>query len=73
MAASEVAQDVGNYEVNHVKSPDENKSSEVWYYESPSSLEFHLDLFSGQQWRGHVTFRVSRSKLLASLKRMGNS
>ncbi len=72
MAVSRNPQHVGKYEVNYVKGPDENKSSEVWYYESPSSLEFHLDVFNGQQWRGHVTFRVKRSKLLASLKRMGN-
>ena len=38
--------------------------SEVWYYASPKGqhLEFHLNLYDGLDYKGHLTFSVRLRK-----------
>ena len=70
MAASRNPQHVGNYELNSGEAPSRKDQSIVWYYEHRGSIGFHLDIFNGTDYRGHVTFKVQRSKLLKSLRRL---
>ena len=71
MAASRNPQKAGYYELSSGEPPSHDRTdSGVWYYEQHGAIEFHLDVFNGTEYRGHVRFRVQRSKLLKSLKRI---
>ncbi len=50
--------------------PGHKQDAKVWYYELSGRLEFHMSLYAGYEYRGHVTFSIQRSKLLKSLKRI---
>ena len=68
--ASRFPQKANNYKLTGGDPPDKEERMKVWYYEYPRRLEFHMSLFSGNEYRGHITFSVQRSKLLKSLKRI---
>jgi len=53
-----------------IGTPAKQENAKVWYYEFPGRLEFHMSLYAGNHYRGHVTFSVQRAKLLKSLKRL---
>jgi hypothetical protein len=59
-----------SYELTGSLGPVKKERTKVWYYEFPRRLEFHMSLYAGNHYRGHVTFTVQRSKLLKSLNRM---
>ena len=69
---SRFPQNANDYESAGTLSPADKGKAKVWYYEERGRLQFHLDVFKGTVYQGHIAFSVQRSKLLASLKRMGN-
>ena len=68
---SRFPQKANNYKLAGRTPPDREDRKNVWYYELPGRLEFHMSLFTGNdQFQGHLSFTVQRSKLLKSLERL---
>ena len=68
--ASRFPQSVSNYKLTGAAPPDDEEEANVWYYEFPGRLEFHMNIVSEKHRVGHITFTVQRNKLLKPLKRI---
>jgi len=67
--ASRFPQYANSYKLGGLNQPSKH-NAQVWYYEERGRIDFHLNIFKGNEYQGHLSFTVPRNKLVKSLKRI---
>jgi len=54
----------GHYKCStgYLKQP-EKPHTEIWFYRTGERFEFHTDIYDGEEYRGHITFQLPRSRV----------